>query len=301
VAVAASAVAIVISLGPATGVYRFLHEHVVLFRGIRALSRFSLLPVLALAVLSGFALAGRWRASLVALVVLLVESSQVPLRYAAYLPPTAAARWLAGKPGAVAYLPPGHERDTDAMLQATAHDRPLLNGDSGFVPRYYDRVLELLDGPTTGEGLRLLRGAGVTHVVARDERPLPLLARYGEERIYGVPAGDAAAPAVAGRVVPAIWGRRGAELDLGAPVAIERVAFELSSAPWVERPRVQLSSDAASWEDAEATASLADAALSLARDPRHGLGELRFPARTARYVRLDPRLPARPGLLWVAP
>jgi hypothetical protein len=61
VALAASAAAIVVSLGPQTAAYRFLHEHLVFVRGVRALSRFSLLPVLALSVLSGFALAGRRR------------------------------------------------------------------------------------------------------------------------------------------------------------------------------------------------------------------------------------------------
>src|SRR6185503_17233480 len=104
VSLVASALALILSLGPETGFYRFLHEHVVLFRGIRALSRFSLVPVLALAVLSGLA---------------------------------PAARWLAGRPGAVVDLPIGPERDTDVMLDGLAHRRPLLNGDSGFVPRAY--------------------------------------------------------------------------------------------------------------------------------------------------------------------
>ena len=61
VAIVASLAAIVFSLGPETAAYRFLHENVVLVRGVRALSRFSLIPVLALSVLSGLALAGRWR------------------------------------------------------------------------------------------------------------------------------------------------------------------------------------------------------------------------------------------------
>ncbi len=62
VAVVGSAVAIVFSLGPDTALYRFLHEHVVLVRGVRALSRFALIPTLALSVLAGLALSGRRRA-----------------------------------------------------------------------------------------------------------------------------------------------------------------------------------------------------------------------------------------------
>ena len=61
VAVAASAVAVVFSLGPETAFYRFLHEHLVLVRGVRALARFALVPTLALSVLAGLALAGRRR------------------------------------------------------------------------------------------------------------------------------------------------------------------------------------------------------------------------------------------------
>ena len=43
--IAASAVAVVLSLGPETGVYRFLHEHLVFLRGVRALGRFAVVPL----------------------------------------------------------------------------------------------------------------------------------------------------------------------------------------------------------------------------------------------------------------
>jgi len=59
--------------------------------------------------------------------------------------------------------------------------------------------------------------------------------------------------------------------------------------------------DGARWEETIGQASLADAALSLTRDPRRGLGEIRVPKTAARYVRLDPALPARPGILWAIP
>jgi hypothetical protein len=62
---------------------------------------------------------------------------------------------------------------------------------------------------------------------------------------------------------------------------------------------VALSIDHRMWTEMEAAASLADATLSLMRDPRHGQGELRFAPVRARYLRLDPRLPARPGPLQV--
>jgi hypothetical protein len=297
VALVASSLAILISLGPQTALYRFLHENVVFVRGVRALSRFSLLPVLCLDVLAGIALSGRRHAlAVAALVLMLVESSNVPIRYARYAGPPEWARWLGGRPGAVAVLPLG-EGDTQAMLDGTAHFRPLVNGDSGFVPRPYTRTMELLQAPLAEDALRLLRAIGVSDVVARSDEALPLQARFAEERIYAVPAGPAAATVSPGAATPTLWSAEGITVDLGEARSINRVTFELSEGDWLARPRLAVSLDQRTWTEVEATASLADATLSLIKDPRHGQGEVRFTPQTARYFRLDPRLPARPGLL----
>ena len=297
VAVAASTLAILVSLGPQTPVYRFLHENLVFVRGVRALSRFSLLPVLCLDVLAGIALSGRRHVLAVgALALMLIESANVPIRYAAYAGPPEWARWLAGRPGAAAVLPLG-EGDTQAMLDGTAHFRPLVNGDSGFVPRPYTRTMELLQEPLAEDALRLLRAVGVSDVVTRSDEELPLRARFPEERIYAVPAGAAATAVSPGTAVPTLWSSAGITLDLGEPRSVERVAFEVSEADWIARPRVSVSLDNQAWTEVEATASLADATLSLMKDPRHGQGEVSFALQKARYFRLDPRLPARPGPL----
>ena len=55
------------------------------------------------------------------------------------------------------------------------------------------------------------------------------------------------------------------------------------------------------WEPVDAQASLADATLSLYRDPRHARGEVRFALREVRLFRLDPGLPARRGTLEIGP
>jgi hypothetical protein len=298
VAVAASAAAIVFSLGPETGVYRVLHENVVLVRGIRALSRFSLIPVLALSVLAGLALARRGRLSVVALAAFAVESTLAPIRYAPAPPWPAVAGFLRGREGAVAYLPLG-ERDTEVMLDGVAHFRPLLNGDSGFMPRPYSRAMELLQPPLGEEALRFLRGAGVRDVVSRMELPLPLTASFGAERAYAVPDGARAAiPRPAGRTGPTAWTRDGIVIDLGDQRTVERVVFEIGEAEWIAEPRVEVSPDGARWERVAATASLGDAVAALYADPRAGRGEVRFAPRSARWLRIDPRVPARPPLLW---
>jgi PA14 domain len=301
VIVVASALAVLLSLGPATGAYRFLHDHVVLFRGVRALSRFSLIPVLGLSVLVGFALSGRrWWASVAALLFMMLESTNAPIRYGDYRGPSEAARWLAGREGAVVALPLG-ERDTEVMLDGIAHWRPLLNGDSGFLPRPYNRAMELLEGPLTEEGLRFLRAVGVRHILTRGEPGRPAVAAMGEERILEVPPGPNAMPVVPGKAVPTFWTRDGALIDLGERTAVSRVSFELTDGPWIASPTLQVSSDGLSWESRSATASLADATLSSMQDPRHARGELRFEKVETRFLRLDPGLPAAPEAFGVSP
>jgi hypothetical protein len=301
VIVAASALAIVLSLGPATGFYRFLHEHVVLFRSVRALSRFALVPVLGVSVLVGFSLAGRRHLMAAgALLFLMLESTNAPLGYGHYAGPPPAARWLAGQEGAVAYLPLG-ERDTEAMLDGVAHFRPLLNGDSGFLPRPYDRAMELLEGPLGEEGLRFLRAVGVRHVVTRGERARPAVAEFGDERILEVPPGPTAVALPAGTPAATLWTGEGASLDLGEVKRVSRLTFEMDDRPWIARPLVAVSVDGVAWEAVDAAASLADATLDLMHDPRHGRGAVRFPPREARFLKLDSGLPARPLAFSVSP
>jgi hypothetical protein len=298
VALFVSLVAVLVSLGPETALYRALHEHFILFRGIRALGRFAIVPSLSLAVLSGLSLSGRSRTTvLVALGLLLVES-RAAVDFASYLPPSPAARWLAGRTGAVAYLPLG-EGDTEAMLQGIAHFRPLVNGDSGFIPRPYDRVRELLEPGLTEDALHFLRAVGVRHVVSRVEEPLPEVARFGEERIYELAAGDRSVGAPEGSAVATLWTDRGTLIDLGARNSVTQVSFELSDAPWIRRPEVRLSLDGMTWTEMHGFASLAEASLSLANDPRSGRGRVRLPPTQARYLWLDSRLPVRRGILWV--
>jgi hypothetical protein len=301
VALAASGVAVVVSLGPETAFYRILHEHVLLLHGVRALGRFAVVPLLALAVLSGLALAGRhWTWSVAALLLVMLESVNAPLRLGTYDGPSPAARSLAGRPGAVAFLPLGLN-DTLVMLDGLAHRRPLVNGDSGFLPRPYDRAMELLARPLGEEEAGFLRAIGVTEVVSSGALDWPELASFGSERVHAVPGGEAAHAVGHGDAAPTRWGSEGVVVDLGSPRPVEAVVFGVGDGEWVSRPRVRASLDGRAWDDVAAFASLADAAVSLYQDPRAGLGEIRFPARTVRFVALDPRLPLRRGALEIRP
>jgi hypothetical protein len=295
-AITASIVAIVFSLGPETAAYRWLHEHVVFVRGVRALARFSLIPVLCLSVLGGLALAGRRRLAIVALVLFLLESSNVPIRYAPYAGPSAAARWLAQGAGALVHVPLG-EDDTQAMLDGLFHGRPLVNGDSGFIPRPYARAMELLQGEVGEDPQRFLRAVGVTHVIAREGQPLVKVATFDGEAAYELPDGQAAHVVVAAPARSTTWDDRTIVVDLGEPMRVERVTFEPDDRPWVDAPVLAASSDGRSWASSTAHASLADATLSLVRDPRHGLAEIRFAPVTARYLRLPADVPVRAGAI----
>ena len=52
--------------------------------------------------------------------------------------------------------------DTRALLEGLAHLRPLMNGGGAFMPRPYDRALDMLGGqPIDDETLRFLRAVDV--------------------------------------------------------------------------------------------------------------------------------------------
>jgi len=289
-----------LSLGPETAVYRWLHEHVVVVRSVRVLTRFALLPMLALAVLAGLALTGRRRlAVLLALVAMMAESSNLPLSLSRYDGPPPAARWLAGYDGAVAYLPMG-QVNTRAMLDGLAHLRPLVNGGGAFVPRSYDRALDMLGKAMLDpEGLRFLRAVDVRHVVSSVALDLPMAAAFEEENVFDVPAGPAASVVAPGEAAPTRWTAGHAIVDLGEVRPATGIVFEVGDGPWPRRPSVQVSDDGLEWEEVEATASLADATLSLYRDPRGGRGAVVFAPRETRLVRIGRSLPMRLGTLEV--
>ncbi len=302
VALAASVVAIGFSLGPETAVYRWLHEHIVVVRAVRVLSRFALVPALALAVLAGLALSGRRRlCCLAALVAMMVESANLPLRLERYDGPSRAAHWLALRDGAVVHLPLGND-STREMLDGLAHLRPLVNGNGALMPRPFDRALAML-GETSldEEALRFLRAVSVRHVVARHPLALPERAGFGDERIYEVTDGPAARVVTPGQAVATLWTHSGPTLDLGRPRRVDGIVFELDDREWKAHPRIEASLDGRVWQAVEARASLADATLSLYRDPRHGRGAVTFAPLEARFLRLDPDVPARHGALEIRP
>jgi hypothetical protein len=203
----------------------------------------------------------------------------------------------------VAVLPLG-EDDTRVMLDGLVHGRPLLNGDSAFVPRPYARAMELLAGPLDAEAFSFLRATGVRQVASRQPLPLALAAEAEGWAVYEVPPeGPPAAPVVATPGIPAavVWGGGAIRLDLGGTRPVQGLVFVVSDAPWVARPRVEASVDGGAWTRMDARASLAAAAVGLYANPGEGLGEVVFPTVDARFVRVSSDLPAVPGAIWARP
>ena len=128
-----------------------------------------------------------------------------------------------------------------------------------------------------------------------------MAAAFEGETVFEVPAGPSAREVDPGEPVPTRWTAGHAIVDLGETRSVSTIIFPVGDGPWPDRVRVEVSHDGEVWEGVEANASLADATLSVYRNPRHGRGAVRFEPRTVRQVRIDRALPMRFGTLEVVP
>jgi hypothetical protein len=220
---AVCAIGFVISLGPRTPIYPILYEYIVFFRGLRALSRFGLLPLLSLSVFSGFAL--DWllrrlgsrprRAVAVSAVAALftAESAVVPLSLERFEDePPEVYEWLKQQDGNEPFVELPYKRmDTRYMFWARHHGfRPMLNGDSGFIPQSHVWMREIFLRFPSVDSLALLRDLDVGHAVVhlggyrnnvrrltrlmeglkRYEEHLPTVASFGRDIVVRVEPGE---------------------------------------------------------------------------------------------------------------
>ncbi|MXZ70666.1 MAG: hypothetical protein F4Z04_04035 [Acidobacteria bacterium] len=178
---ATAAAGFLLSLGSFTPVYTWAYELVPPLRGLRAVSRFGILPLFALAALAGIGLSGlRWpasrpRRSLVAVVLLLLATGESfhgwgsdPWRDTA----GRIHRFLATSswPGAVLELPIyqrryGFHRNARYLLASTVHWRPLVNGFGGFAPSDFDDNAHVASGFPSVLTVKWLQEIGVGYVL----------------------------------------------------------------------------------------------------------------------------------------
>ena len=185
-------VSIWLSMGPPVGLWPLVYW-LPGMNFIRVPSRFMVLAVLGLAILSGIGferLAARFdlrkrRVLAIAIGALLVaEFAAAPLDTDAYVVERPAIdRWLDGqpKPFAVAEVPlanprrlgPWERRHTEYMLHATAHWQKTVEGYSGLRPPLHTKLYEQLTTFPDEPSLRALGDLGVAYVVIHTELYAP--------------------------------------------------------------------------------------------------------------------------------
>jgi hypothetical protein len=159
------------SFGPAAGLYTAMFHTIPLFTFLRAPSRFGVIVVFVLAVLSGIALrqlfgrAGRWRplaAGLLALAVV-AELNVLPFPWERAMPISQNYALLAKMPRApVAELPFYGQRvafplHAQYMVFSTAHWMPLINGYSDHIPDDFRKAAIVLDSFPSNDAFRVLQ------------------------------------------------------------------------------------------------------------------------------------------------
>jgi hypothetical protein len=163
------------SLGPRAGLYTVLYRLVPGFDFIRVPPRFTILTVLALAVLAGMGAERLRRGFPAVLLLLLVELAAFPLDARPYRVQASAMDLALAEmePGPVAVFPIPDPRDTIAaasrhsqyMLHATVHFLPLVNGYSGFTPARHDRLFRELAAFPSESALSELSNLSVRYAV----------------------------------------------------------------------------------------------------------------------------------------
>jgi hypothetical protein len=166
------------SLGPDAGLYAWLHNAVPVFSWLRAPSRLGLVVVLALAVLSGFAivplLARTRRPVLVSALLVLTAMADLlvaPLGLFEAKPVASAYSSLRKWPyGPVAefpffYLRMDFSRHSEYMLNSTSHWRPLINGYSDFIPPDFRAMVVPLSSFPNPESFAILKRLRAQYVI----------------------------------------------------------------------------------------------------------------------------------------
>ena len=166
------------SLGPDAGLYAWLHNALPVFSWLRAPSRLGLVVVLALAVLSGFALAELLertrRIAVVSTLLVLITMADLfvaPLVLFEAKPVASAYTSLRKWPnGPVVefpffYLRTDFPRHSEYMLNSTSHWRPLINGYSDFIPPDFRAMVIPLSSFPNPESFAILKQLRAQYVI----------------------------------------------------------------------------------------------------------------------------------------
>jgi hypothetical protein len=180
---------VLLSLGPATFVYRWLYAWVLPLRGLRVAARFGYLYLAAVAYAAAVgtaALQNRARSPVTrgviaaaVLAAVTMEAWSGPVRTEQFDGVPEIYRLVADAPDPVRlaempfYPAEGIFMNGEYVLNATAHWRPLMNGYSGFIPDSYREIADRLWYFPEARAMDALRDAGATHVMVHLEKFTP--------------------------------------------------------------------------------------------------------------------------------
>lgn len=182
-------IGVVLSLGPATPIYRWLYEWAFPLRGLRAAARFGYLYLIAIAFAA--ALGTAWLAAqmktratqmtvvLAALALVTAEAWSAPILTRPFAGVPRIYDRLRDLPDPVVLVempfwpPEVFFQNGEYVINSTAHWRPLMNGYSGYLPQSYrDRASYFWYFPQA-RALDRLKLQGATHVMVHLERWAP--------------------------------------------------------------------------------------------------------------------------------
>ena len=182
---AVAGIGLVLSLGALTPVYHWAYAVVPPLQGLRAISRFGLLVVFALAALAGIGWSGfrrpsaAYRRTLVAVVLLVLataESLHGSGLHGRFRHEKRIHRMLAAStwPGAVVELPiyadNGFQNNARYLLASTVHWRPLMNGYGGYPPPEFAGMARLAGAFPSVLAVAWLQEIDVGYVVMNLDR-----------------------------------------------------------------------------------------------------------------------------------
>lgn len=176
----------VLSLGPATAIYRVLYEWLTPLRGLRAAARFGYLYLMAVAIAAGFGVAwlerratSRRTARVIGAIATLLVTAEawsgpiatVPFRR---VPAVYDDLARAASPVMLVEVPfypaDGIFGNGEYMLNATAHWQPVMNGYSGAIPDTYRRRAESFWFFPRDWAIDSIVREGATHVMVHLEK-----------------------------------------------------------------------------------------------------------------------------------
>ena len=194
------AVALWASLGPAWGLYRWMHALVPGFSGVRVPPRISIYVLFALAILAAQGAAVLFRRfpvkilAPIFIVFPLVEGVRRPdpVREStgSFRRSTGGLRRKRARyPSSMMPLPPvKRQRDNAVYLYwSTVHYKPLANGYATVVPPVYAEIAESMKTFPDADGVALLRRLGFRYVILHRDRYLRARAARMEEGLTAEP------------------------------------------------------------------------------------------------------------------